>query len=99
MTRFLMAGAAALAMAAFSTGSYAVDLTNKDSQSYYVTTFNDDGGWKEFQIGAGETIKGVCGEACMLVLGKDVKMLTNQPSLSAHDPQHALIKDGKITVQ
>lgn len=99
MTRFLLAGAAALAIASFGSGAYAVDLTNQDSQGHYVTTFNDDGAWKEFEILAGQTIKDVCDEACTLVLGKDVKMLTDQPSINAHDPQHALIKDGKFMIQ
>ena len=98
MTRYLMAGAAALAIAAFSTGSYAVDITNEDSQTHHVTTIGDGGFAAEHEILAGQTIKGIC-EECTLVLAKDLKILTDEPAANASGNQQASIKDGKFKVQ
>lgn len=90
MTRLLMAGAAALAIAAFSTGSYAVDLTNEDQQAYQVTTIMDGGMAKLIDVPAGQTVKGIC-EECSLLLGDQ--------SVEASGAQQASIKDGKVKVQ
>lgn len=98
MTRFLSASAAALAIAAFGTGSYAVDVTNQDTQTHYVTTIGDGGFSQEFEILAGQTIKGIC-EECTLVLAKDLKILADEPAANASGNQQASIKDGKIKVQ
>ncbi len=98
MTRYLMAGAAALAIAAFSTGSQAVDVTNEDNQTHYVTTIGDGGFSSQHEILAGQTIKGIC-EECTLVLAKDLQILTNEPAANAEGSQRASIKDGKIKVQ
>lgn len=90
MTRFLLAGAAALAIAVSSTGSYAVDLTNEDQQNYQVTTIMDGGMATLIDVPAGQTVKGIC-EECSLILGEQ--------SLEVSGAQQASIKDGKVKVQ
>lgn len=90
MKRLLMTGAAALAIAAFGTGAYAVDVTNHDQQAHQVTTIIDGGMATLIEIPAGQTMTGVC-EECSLVLGDQ--------SVEVSGTQRASIKDGKVTVQ
>lgn len=90
MTRFLLAGAAVLAIAVSSTGSYAVDLTNEDQQVHQVTTVIDGGMATLIDVPAGQTVKGIC-EECSLILGEQ--------SLEVSGAQQASIKDGKVKVQ
>lgn len=103
MKRILMAGVAAIAFT-LPTAAFAVDVTNQDNQTHWITTFTAEDGKEagdglDFEILAGQTLKGICNESCLMVLGKDVTMQADLPSLTVHDPQHAYIKDGQFKVQ
>jgi len=91
MTRFLIAGTAALAIVAFAAGSYAVDVTNEDQQTHFVTLIGDGGFAQQHEILAGQTLKGIC-EKCSV-------SLDGEESFDVTGDQVAMIKDGKLLVQ
>jgi len=89
MKRILAAGAAALALT-LSTGAFAVDVVNQDTEAHQLSVIVN-GAESLVDVPAGATLAGVC-EQCAL-------SLDGEESYDVAGGQTAMIKDGKLSIQ